>query len=112
MFCKNCGKEVYDNAIICPHCGFQLKSIEQANRVVAPQENNNTIALVGFIMSFLVTIAGLICSIIGFNRAKNLGLPRKNLALAGIIISIVNMVIGVILVYMRMPYLLDMLGTF
>lgn len=25
MFCKNCGKEIDDNAVICPHCGVAQK---------------------------------------------------------------------------------------
>ena len=28
MFCKNCGKEVDDQAVICPYCGVQLGKIE------------------------------------------------------------------------------------
>ncbi len=27
MFCKNCGKEVDDQALICPYCGVQLGKI-------------------------------------------------------------------------------------
>ena len=30
-FCKNCGKEVDDAAIICPYCGVQLEAIAPAN---------------------------------------------------------------------------------
>lgn len=25
MFCKNCGQEIYDKAVICPHCGVSQK---------------------------------------------------------------------------------------
>ena len=24
MFCKNCGKEIDDNAYVCPHCGVKI----------------------------------------------------------------------------------------
>ena len=24
-FCKNCGKEIDDNAVVCPHCGVIQK---------------------------------------------------------------------------------------
>lgn len=27
MFCKNCGKEIDDQAVVCPHCGVQQKEL-------------------------------------------------------------------------------------
>ena len=59
------------------------------------QSDNNTVALVGFILSFIVPIAGLICSIIGFKNSKISG-KRRGFALAGIIISAVSMFINII----------------
>ena len=29
-FCKNCGKEIDDNAVVCPHCGVQQAQVQQA----------------------------------------------------------------------------------
>ena len=26
-FCSKCGKEIFDEAVICPHCGTQVKSL-------------------------------------------------------------------------------------
>ena len=31
MFCKNCGKEIADNAKFCEHCGAQLVEDENEN---------------------------------------------------------------------------------
>ncbi len=28
MFCKNCGKEVNDNAVICVHCGCAVTQVD------------------------------------------------------------------------------------
>lgn len=56
----------------------------------APAQQSNTIAIVGFVLSFIVAIAGLICSIKGYKAAKS-GAPYGGLALAGIIISAVSM---------------------
>lgn len=25
MFCKNCGKEIADNAFVCPNCGVKVE---------------------------------------------------------------------------------------
>ena len=98
MFCKNCGKEVNDNAVICPNCGV---ATDNYNKSAAPVEQKNNMALIGFILSFFVSIAGLIISIIAYKNAKK---PEyngdgKGFALAGIIISAVSMggaLIGVI----------------
>lgn len=29
MYCKNCGKEIDDNAVICIHCGVAQKKVEE-----------------------------------------------------------------------------------
>ena len=92
MFCKNCGSEIDDNAYVCPHCGVKVDRFE-----AQPRANGNALAIVGFILSFFIAIAGLICSILGYNKAKNEGAPHKGLALAGIIISIVSMALAVLL---------------
>ena len=95
MFCKNCGKEINDNAVICPNCGVQVQEVNQPD--VNVQQSNNTIAIVGFVLSFLVALAGLICSIIGYKNAVKENAPYKGLALAGIIISAVSMILSFIL---------------
>ena len=107
MFCKNCGSNVDDKAEICPHCGV---------RIVEPRKAGNTIAIVGFILSFFVALAGLVCSIVGRNKATKEGAPYGNLALAGMIIAIVNMVLGAVLEILRycnvLPNASEILGSY
>lgn len=137
MFCRNCGKQLDDNAIICPQCGVEVNPTNQTNANYnnnnqtygnqgynnnqnyynrnynnqgaynnasayaprpAPKDKSNTIAVVGFVLSFFFAIAGLVCSIIGYNKAKNEGLDNKGLALAGIIISAIEIAAVVILI--------------
>ncbi|MDE6953680.1 MAG: zinc ribbon domain-containing protein [Erysipelotrichales bacterium] len=31
MFCKNCGNEIDDNAVVCPYCGIQQSSLQTDN---------------------------------------------------------------------------------
>ena len=92
MFCKNCGKEINDNAVVCPHCGVQVGKVETSS-----DGKKNNMALIGFILSFFIAIAGLICSIIGYKRAKEEGLDGKGMALAGIIISAIEIGFAVII---------------
>ncbi len=96
MFCNNCGKEIDDNAVVCPHCGVAV-NMKSYNSQFQPQTDSNTIAIIGFVFSFLFALVGLICSIIGFNKAKNEGAPHRGLALAGIIISAVSIGLSILL---------------
>lgn len=57
----------------------------------------NTMAVVGFIFSFLISIVGLILCIIAKNQIKTRGERGDGLATAGIIISIASMVLAGIL---------------
>ena len=85
MFCKNCGKEINDNAVVCPHCGVQVAQVQTTSN--ASSNETNTMAIIGFVFTFIIPLVGLICSIIGYKRAKNEGANLKGLALAGIILS-------------------------
>ena len=95
MFCKNCGQELNDNAVICPHCGVATDNYAKSTAVT---EQKNTMALIGFILSFFVALAGLIVSIIAYKNAKKpeFNGDGKSFALAGIIISAVSLGISFI----------------
>lgn len=95
MYCKHCGKEINDNAIVCPNCGVATDNMAKATPVPAQK---NTMALVGFILSFFMPLVGLILSVLGYKNAQK---PEysgdgKSMALAGIIIGAVSMGIGLI----------------
>ncbi len=92
MFCKRCGKEIDDKAIVCPYCGVQVaKLYSQAPRT-------NTLAIIGFIFSFFIPIVGLICSILGRKNAAECGGNGHGLATAGLVISILWMALGLFVV--------------
>ena len=93
MFCKNCGKEIDDHAAVCPHCGVVVNS--SAFPASAPVQQN-TIAIVGFILSLFTALIGLIVSCIGLKKSKELGGSGRGFAIAGIVIGAIEMVIVVI----------------
>lgn len=66
----------------------------------AMQTRTSRMAIAGFVLSFFCSLLGLIFSIIGYNECKNSGgaVTGEGLALAGIIISIVSLVLGIMLV--------------
>ena len=60
------------------------------------QQQSNAIAIIGLILSFLFWPAGLVCSIIGLKKAKELGGSGHGMALAGLIISSVFAIIALL----------------
>ena len=88
MFCKNCGKEINDEAVVCPNCGVATEKMAQNSAPVPAQKN--TMALVGFILALLgFNLIALILSIVGLVNAKKpeFNGDGKGFAIAGIIIS-------------------------
>jgi uncharacterized membrane protein YvbJ len=37
MFCKNCGKQIDDKAVICVHCGVPPKSEKKYCKVISKE---------------------------------------------------------------------------
>lgn len=64
------------------------------------QTRTSGMAIAGFVLSFFCGLLGLIFSIIGYNECKNSNgeVTGEGLALAGIIISIVGMLLGLMVV--------------
>ncbi|RKW70693.1 DUF4190 domain-containing protein [Galactobacter caseinivorans] len=68
---------------------------QQSNMApMAPK--TNTMAIVGFVLAFVVNIAGLIVSIIARKQIKQSGEGGAGLALAGIIISSISIVLSLL----------------
>lgn len=67
----------------------------QAAPPPAAADPNRTLTIVGFVLAFLCSLAGLIISIIAYNKSKSVGY-KNNLALAGIIIAAALMVLSAI----------------
>lgn len=98
MFCKFCGREISDDAVMCPHCGRLLNAQPAPQPIVA----TNWLAVLGLIFAFLMPIAGLVLSILGKSRAREMNGNGETIAKAGLIISIIELALAVlafILVY-------------
>ncbi len=93
-YCKNCGTQLDDNAYVCPTCGMRTDPVSAP----VPTSTTNTFAIVGFILAFFMPLLGLIFSIIGLNKVKECN-SGKGLAIAGIIISVAEWIIGIIVVF-------------
>lgn len=95
MFCKNCGKEVDDQAVICPGCGVPTTN-SQPGAAAAP--SNGDAPNAGFaVLGFFFPIIGLILYLVWHKdyplKAKSCGKG----ALIGVIVYVVLIVIVVII---------------
>ncbi|MDE5943150.1 MAG: hypothetical protein K2H30_02965 [Clostridia bacterium] len=97
-YCKNCGRELSDEAILCTGCGCATDEFN-ANQAVSQQNGEiSTMALLGFIFSFLSSLVGLILSCIAYKTAvRENDEKSKTYSKAGIIISSVLMGLGVVI---------------
>lgn len=93
MYCKNCGSTIDDRAVVCPNCG-----VATDNKIARAEPSTNVLAIVGFVLSFLVTIAGLICCVIARKQIRESDEKGMGFATAGMIISIVGIALSVLLV--------------
>ena len=97
MWCRNCGKEINDEAVICPHCGVQQKQAEKVEEKLPV----NGLGIAGFVVGLLSCWLGIyfcIASIVGVAlSAAGLAVAKKHsvngLAIAGLVISIITLVI-------------------
>lgn len=97
VYCRNCGKKIDEKAYVCPHCGVLTGVTDETQRRQQQTEKkSNVFAIAGFILSFFVAIAGLVLSIIGCSKSKELNGEGKGLSIAGIIISAISMGLNVL----------------
>ena len=134
MFCKNCGKSIDDSAVICPNCGVQVGELKTpevsaaqpaAPVAEAPTQNTNVVGIVGFslamasavcwilglligffmILSIIVGIGALVCSIIGMKSTKTSAKPFRGLTIAGLVVSIVVLAVTILFLIIGLAYL-------
>ena len=89
-------KDAYRPAASSSNGGTYYYAPQNAGYQPPVERKSNTMALAGFICAFVAPLIGLILSIIGSKRAGELGGEGKGMATAGIVISIVTMVLSFI----------------
>lgn len=81
-FCSKCGKEILDEAVICPHCGCATTS----TKAVSVEDAPNT----GFaVLGFFFPLIGLILYLVNKDTAPLKAKSAGKGALVGVIVSVV-----------------------
>lgn len=89
-YCEKCGKELMDEAVVCPGCGCAVRGSNVLKNDDAPST--------GFaVLGFFIPIAGLILYLINKDSSPLKAKSAGKGALAGVITSIVfSIIYGVI----------------
>ena len=111
-FCSNCGRELYESDNVCGFCGtpvnkdgFPFNYSQNVNYQPSSYKKSNGMAIEGFVVSLVSTILccgvfnliSLILSCIGLSESKKLDGSGKGLAIAGIIISLITIVMAIVM---------------
>lgn len=102
MYCKNCGEEIDDRAVVCIKCGVPTE-IHPVN------DEFSEISIAAIICAFFVPLAGFILGLIGMQNAKNQ--KSKSLAMAGMIVGLVIMLIILLVIIFEFTLLLKLMET-
>ena len=95
MYCRNCGKEIDENAFICVHCG----SLVNGGRVKTFRRNSNVIGIASIIAGILALALSLSCF---FKDISSVGMytnfyERFNYAIGFILIPFIFMIVSLVL---------------
>lgn len=87
MFCQKCGKEIHDEAVICVHCGCEVKpSVKQQNAEDIPSTGLNVLA-------FFLPLVGLILYLVWHDKTPKRARSIGKWALISVIVSIVGYIL-------------------
>lgn len=87
-YCRHCGKEVLDEAVLCPHCGCKIGEMEEDN------------ANIGFIiLSILIPLVGIILACVYWHKTPKAARAYLKAAIITIVIEVVLWIIIYVLIF-------------
>jgi hypothetical protein len=100
MNCPTCGAVNLPNSAFCSQCATNLMVPPHLMGGMHVMPRTSGMAIAGFVLSFFCGLLGLIFSCIGYSECKkgNGTVSGEGLAIAGIVISIVNL-LGLLMFY-------------
>ena len=110
MFCKNCGSQIDDKAVACPHCGVATDNFYM-NRSIAPAYNDAPSG--GFaVLCFFFPVVGLILYLVWHDtmpmRARSCGKG----AIVGVIVEVCAFVLITVLAVVIEMAMLSTIGYY
>ena len=100
MVCPECHNLVGSDDLICSNCGYNLRQENMNNSV---NKNRNLYALVGMILglysiiAWIIPLIGYPCTIVGIIfSACGIGSEKKSFSVAGLVLSIIFLILTLI----------------
>ena len=92
MFCSKCGKQIDDEAMICPSCGCATANLESktVKDISASEKETGTLATLAVVLAVLIPLVGLILGIVGIGKYQNEKYKKR--CIAAIPVSIIMMI--------------------
>lgn len=127
MFCSKCGKEINDEAVICPNCGCftsnykelqppvqsasVIQIVPKALDVKSTLNTAKTLGIIGIIAGLFIPLAGWICGGVGIGKCDSIinnepnnqdALSTKNINIGAIVVASIAFVINFIFIIMAL----------
>ncbi len=67
MFCKHCGKELFDEAMLCPNCGTPTNNKLNSNKQETANQATAPLGLIALIFACIAFVTGIIFGAIIFS---------------------------------------------
>lgn len=102
MYCRNCGSQIDEHAVICPKCGVAQQPIGQPNNMYYPQNNVQPMAPISAdtgsfgwaVLGFFFPIVGLVLYLVWKDTKP---LTAKKAGWGALISVIVGFAIGILI---------------
>jgi len=91
MFCKYCGKDIVDEAVVCIHCGRDL-GIGKHNGSTSSEKWGGGIYALLIIGAILIPAIGLVMGLLNIDNEN-----KRNQAETLVAIGVINMIITLII---------------
>ena len=94
MFCKNCGHQINDEAVVCSMCGVPTENYQKD--IGEKKKAGNGIAIAGFVCSFFIPLLGWIFGGVGLKKSSSVNGAGKGLSISAIVIASVIFTLNMI----------------
>ena len=90
-FCEKCGKEIMDEAVICPGCGCAVETSKKATAVVEVPKQAKTASTLGILSLILLAPLGIPAIILANKSKEQTGGVMCKQAKTGLICGILGL---------------------
>lgn len=91
MFCKTCGKEISDEAVVCPECGCLTHNeavTTESEQAKKGSKTSTILGIIGIVVAWFFALAGHIVSIIGI--VTGIKEYKETGKMTGLVLSIIG----------------------